>query len=144
MEVLDTERHDLDDGDNVAITEVVGMELKEGKDSGFKSESINKTIHKVKVISPFSFKIGDTTIFENYEMNGKITQVKVPVTFKFQNLDECLNSQNIPLDENMSMADFEKMPHIPISHACFEALDAFIIDNKRMPKPWDLEDSKKF
>jgi len=126
VEVLDTERHDLVDGDKVAFTEVVGMKLEEGKESGFKSMSINETIHKVEVISPFSFKIGDTTIYSEYEMNGKITQVKVPVKFKFNSLKQSLNSIEIPLDDNMSIIDFTKMAHIPISHACFEALDVFI------------------
>lgn len=144
VEVLDTERHDLDDGDKVAITEVIGMKLKEGQSSGFKSDSINETIHKVQIVSPFSFKIGDTTIFEEYERNGKITQVKVPVTFKFESLEKCLTDDNIPLDDNMSIADFEKMPHINVSHACFEALDIFLSENNRLPNPWNIEDSDKF
>jgi len=117
VEVLDTERHDLDDGDKVAITEVIGMQLKEGEDSEFKSSSINETIHKVEVVNPFSFKIGDTTIFSDYKRNGKITQVKVPVKFKFESLKDCLEATEIPLDQNMSIADFEKMDHISVSHA---------------------------
>lgn len=141
VEVLDTERHDLNDDDQVAITEVIGMKLKEGQISGFKSDSINETIHKIKVVSPFSFKIGDTTIFDNYERNGKITQVKTAVTFKFKSLQECLEAEEIPLDQNLSIADFEKMPNLSIEHACFEALDKFITKNQRMPKQWDLKDS---
>ena len=144
VEVLDTERHDLVDGDKVAITEVIGMDLKEGKESGFKSSNINETIHKVEVISPFAFKIGNTTIFEDYKRNGKITQVKVPVTFKYNSLKESLESPEIPLDENMSIADFEKMGHISVSHACFEALDLFIEKNNRMPSPWDAKDHEEF
>lgn len=87
VEVLGTERHDLDDGDEVAITEVVGMTLKQGQKTEFKSESINQTIHKVKVVSPFAFKIGDTSIYEKYERNGKITQVKVPKVINFESLE---------------------------------------------------------
>lgn len=88
LHVLDAERHDLDDGDKVAITEVIGMVLKEGEKTEFKSNSINETIHDIKIVSPFSFKIGDTTKYEKYERNGKITQVKVPVTRKFKSLEE--------------------------------------------------------
>lgn len=33
-------------------------------DPAFKSDSINETIHKVKVINPYSFKIGDTRKFD--------------------------------------------------------------------------------
>jgi molybdopterin/thiamine biosynthesis adenylyltransferase len=117
VEVLDTERHGLDDCDKVAFTEVIGMDLKEGKTSGFKSNSINETIHKIEIVSPFSFRIGDTTIYTPYERNGKITQVKVPKPFKFKSLAESLKPNEIPLDDNMSIADFEKMAHINISHA---------------------------
>lgn len=35
-----------------------------------KSTSINDTIHKVKVLTPYSFRIGDTRKFEKYERNG--------------------------------------------------------------------------
>ena len=120
------------------------MDLKEGKTSGFKSSSINETIHKIEIVSPFSFKIGDTTIYTPYERNGKITQVKVPKPFKFKSLAESLKPGEIPLDENMSIADFEKMPHINISHACFEALDRFQKKENRLPEPWNLEDGKTF
>jgi len=49
------------------------MKLKEGmkhEDQSVKSDSINDTIHKVTVLTPFSFKIGDTTMFEKYEGKG--------------------------------------------------------------------------
>jgi len=34
------------------------------------SDSINYTIHKVKVVNPYCFKIGDTRKFTEYESNG--------------------------------------------------------------------------
>ena len=49
------------------------MKLKEGMkhdDPEVKSDSINDTIHKVKVLTPYSFTIGDTEKFEAYERNG--------------------------------------------------------------------------
>ena len=39
-------------------------------DPAFKSDSINETIQKVKVINPYSFKIGDTRKFDKYIRNG--------------------------------------------------------------------------
>jgi hypothetical protein len=39
------------------------MKLKPGEvheDKAIKSDSINDTIHKVKVVSPYSFRIGNT------------------------------------------------------------------------------------
>jgi len=49
------------------------MKLKPGQthaDPAFKSDSINETIHKVKVMTPYSFKIGSTISFEPYIRNG--------------------------------------------------------------------------
>ena len=50
----------------MVITSVQGMKLKEGEkqtDPAFKSDSINETVHKVKVLTPYSFKIGSTLHF---------------------------------------------------------------------------------
>lgn len=55
-----------------------------------------------------------------------------------------MKEENIPIDELLSFADFEKMPLYPISHACFEALDAFQMEQKRLPLPWNLDDVEKF
>ena len=120
------------------------MDLKTGEKTEFKSNTINETIHDIKIVSPFSFKIGDTTKFTDYERNGKITQVKVPVTNKFKSLEECLKEKDVPYDANLSIADFEKMAHLPISHACFEALDMFVKEKDRLPNKWDKDDSEIF
>ena len=119
-----TERHDLADQDKVTITD--------------------ETAHEIEVISPVTFKIKDKTVLEKYTGNGKITQVKVPVVFKFKSLADCLIQDEIPVDPNLSFADFEKMHLTPIAHACYEALDVFQEENSRLPKPWDLEDLDVF
>jgi hypothetical protein len=49
------------------------MKLLEGQkhdDPEVKSDSINDTIHKVTVINPYAFKIGDTRKYGAYEGNG--------------------------------------------------------------------------
>ena len=49
------------------------MHLKEGEkheDEAVKSNSINDTIHKVKVLTPYSFKIGSIKKYTKYERNG--------------------------------------------------------------------------
>ena len=49
------------------------MKLREGEkhdDEQIKSDSINETIHKVTVMTPYSFKIGDTRKFDSYGRNG--------------------------------------------------------------------------
>jgi len=62
------------------------MKLKEGEqhdDSLVKSDNINDTIHKVTILTPYSFKIGDTRKFEAYEKNGVAKQLKTKIKLKF-------------------------------------------------------------
>lgn len=73
VELLGNQKHKFEDGDEVLISGVEGMKLKEGEkhdDAEVKSDSINDTIHKVLTVSPYSFKIGDTRKFTPYEAKG--------------------------------------------------------------------------
>jgi hypothetical protein len=64
------ERHDLNDKDKIAITEVIGMKLKDYETHEFASDTINETIHEVTVLKPNIFKVGSLEKYEFYEMNG--------------------------------------------------------------------------
>jgi len=73
VELLPNTKHRFEDGDEILFTNVEGMKLLPGEkhdDPAVKSDSINDTIHKVKVINPYSFRIGDTRKFDKYEHNG--------------------------------------------------------------------------
>jgi molybdopterin/thiamine biosynthesis adenylyltransferase len=73
VEIIPTAKHKFEDGDECAFTLIEGMKLKQGEkheDPDLKSDGINDTIHKVKVISPYKFSIGDTRKYEKYEGNG--------------------------------------------------------------------------
>ena len=125
------------------------MKLKEGEqhdDPEVKSDSIDDTIHKVTVLTPYSFKIGDTTKFEKYVRNGIAKQLKSKVQMKFKSFEESMmrTVDDMCLDGNLAVADFEKMQNAQISHLCFLALDKFRMGEKRWPKVWDLTDAKKF
>jgi hypothetical protein len=54
------------------------------------SDSINKTVHKIKVINKSSFSIGDTSIYNEFIRNGIVKIVKVPIPVKFQPLENIL------------------------------------------------------
>ena len=55
----------------MAITEVVGMKLKEGEKHEFESDSINETIHEIEVLKPNIFKVkSDLSCYGGYERNG--------------------------------------------------------------------------
>jgi hypothetical protein len=64
VELLPLAKHKFEDGDEVNLTGIDGMLLKEGEthpELAFAMcTSINETIWKVKVVSPYSFTIGDT------------------------------------------------------------------------------------
>ena len=91
------------------------MKLKAGEkhtDPAFKSDSINETIHKVRVMTPYSFKIGSTKAFEPYLRNGIARQLKTKKVMTFKSLEDLLKTmpaQDVPLDGNLAVADFEKM-----------------------------------
>ena len=73
VELLPNNKHKFEDGDEVLITGVKGMKLLPGEtheDPSVKSDSINETIHKVQVVTPYAFRIGDTRKFEKYEIDG--------------------------------------------------------------------------
>jgi hypothetical protein len=70
VEVLTGLKHDLMDGDKVAITEVTGMNLLEEGKHEFTSSSINETIREIKVLKPNIFSIGDVSMYSKYERNG--------------------------------------------------------------------------
>ena len=117
VELLPNMKHKFEDGDEVLLLEVQGMKLKEGEqhsgdNKDNKSESINQTIHKVKVLTPYSFKIGDTRMYEKYQMNGIARQLKTKKVMDFKGYKEVVidgKVSDFPLDPNLSIADFEKM-----------------------------------
>lgn len=70
VELLPNAKHKFQDGDEVLFISVEGMKLlpnEAHEDLAFKEcDSINNTMHKVKVLTPYSFKIGSTKMYEKY------------------------------------------------------------------------------
>ena len=71
LTVVESKRHDLEDGDVIKITEVEGM------------TELNGTEIKVTVKTPFQLGIGDTSGFSRFVKGGHIQQVKVPKKHSF-------------------------------------------------------------
>ena len=69
---LEDTRHNLESGDYVTFSEIRGM-----------TELNGCAPRQVKVISPYSFSIGDTTGFSEYTGGGRTEQVKMPKTMHF-------------------------------------------------------------
>ena len=130
VELLGNQKHKLEDGDEVTFQEIEGMKLKEGEkhdDEAAKSDSINETIHKVTVINPYSFRIGDTRKYTPYVAKGIAKQLRTKMVIKFKPFAQtALGSlEDLKMDENLVYADFEKMQNGQLSHIAFEALDKF-------------------
>lgn len=129
--------------------EIEGMKLKEGEsheDAAVKSDSINDTIHKVTVINPYSFKIGDTRKFTPYVAKGIAKQLRTKLSLKFKSFEETAlkTAAELKYDENLAYADFEKMGNGTLSHVAFEALDKFNQTSEAGLRPWNIEDAHKF
>jgi len=149
VEILPTAKHKFQDGDEVHFTDITGMKLREGQkheDPDCKSDSINDTIHKVEVITPYSFKVGDTTKYTEYEGNGIGKQLRMKLTMDFKPFGPTMlaSHETLPQDMNLSFADFEKPDNNILAHIAYEALDRFKRDKKAMPKAWDLVDATDF
>ena len=129
------QKHPYEDGDEVIITKVKGMDSKtqEGK-------SINDTIHKISIINQSSFRIGNTTDFTEYAGNGLVKNMKVATQIDFKPYEECLPLLNI--DQNLAYYDFAKSTNNQILHTCFRVLSLFRNDHKgEYPRPWNWQDA---
>ncbi|XP_075546147.1 ubiquitin-like modifier-activating enzyme 1 [Dermacentor variabilis] len=121
---LDEMRHGFEDNDYVTFSEVEGM-----------TEINNCPPMKVKVLSPSTFSVGDTTQFGDYTLGGVATQVKVPTDVKFKSFKESL------VNPDFVVSDFAKMNRPAHLHLGFQALHAFEELHSRLPRPWNKEDA---
>merc|ERR1719244_2470863 len=124
---LDETRHGLEDGDVVKFSEVRGM------------VEINDKEFKVKVLGPYTFSIGDTTGFSNYERGGVVTQVKQPKEINFRSLSAALPDMGEPV-----MTDFAKFSSPQLTHICYQTLHSWLERESALPRPWNREDADKF
>lgn len=119
-------KHQLDTGDVVEFKEVEGM------------DQVNNRRFDVKVISPHSFSICDTSSFSKYKCGGRALQIK---TVKKLNFDNLANQLKAP---KYLTPDLCKMDAPMYIHVCMLALHRFQEQFKRMPNTWCDADSDIF
>jgi hypothetical protein len=95
VELIDNAKHKFADNDECHFVGIEGMELLEGKSQNeenkdVKSGSINETIWKVKTVSPYSFTIGDTSMYKPYQAQGIAKQLRTKLTMKFKSFEETM------------------------------------------------------
>lgn len=80
---LNDEKHGFETDDVVTFREVRGMTELNGTKHKITGTSELCTSLTYSVLTPSSFSIGDTSSFAEYEREGVVQQVKVPVTMSF-------------------------------------------------------------
>ena len=73
--------------------------------------------------------------------------MKTKKVMTFKTLEEILEKaplQDVPLDGNLAVADFEKMQNNQLAQLAFEALDKFRETRQRIPEPWNAVDIQEF
>ena len=123
---LDEARHGLEDGDVVTFNEVHGM------------TDINAKEFPVKVLGPYTFSIGDTTAFGDYERGGVVTQVKQPKVVSFKPLPLAMKEMEPVL------TDFGKFMTPNLLHVCYQTLHAWTSSHPAPPRPWAQADAAEF
>lgn len=111
-------RHPFEDGDQVMLDKVEGM-----TPNSPDVPAINGSVHKVVTVSPSSFRIGDTSQLSQYEHSGLARPVKSTLKLSFKPLS-AVKPDAVPVDENLAIADFDKLEHATWSHLCYEVMDA--------------------
>ena len=126
VKTLTGRRHGLEDGDYVRFSEVQGMtELNEFKDQ----------VHRVRVLDPYSFSIGDTSAMSAYTGGGLATEVKNAQQVSFVDLATSLKQPEI------SLMDFAKMENPVQILIALQAVHTFAEIHHTFPRAWNEEDA---
>ncbi len=123
---FDEKRHDLEDGDHVKFKEVRGMTEVNGKE------------FQINVLSPFSFSIGDTTNFSDYENSGIVIESKKAIQLDFTPIHEAINSPSYLVSDYVKESDNDTI------HLAYQGLYAYLTARGRLPRPWSKSDSLEF
>lgn len=137
VKLLENTKHDLQDGDEVLITEI------EEDESDPDQRTLKDTHHKVRVNNKSSFFIGDTTYFRKLTRNCVMRQMKGTAEINFKPLSQIEKEDKaVPFDQNLSFSDWNfDMKGLPL-HIAYKKLDQYIKKNKAKPKPWSVELAK--
>uniref|UniRef100_A0A8C3AP66 Ubiquitin-activating enzyme E1 n=1 Tax=Cyclopterus lumpus TaxID=8103 RepID=A0A8C3AP66_CYCLU len=115
----DDRQSTFSDGSKVSFSEVRGMtEL----------NSIDPV--DIKDCGKYSFSIGDTSAFSQYERGGVVTEVKQPCVLTFKTLNEALLDHTL-----LKMNDYGKIHRHRTLHLAFQALHGFVEKEQRLPGP---------
>ncbi|XP_065836333.1 ubiquitin-like modifier-activating enzyme 6 [Oscarella lobularis] len=124
---LENKMHGFQNEDHVKFREVKGMEC------------LNEKIYKIKVVSPHSFSICDTTgeDFGAYNAGGIAIQVKVSQRRQFESLEKQIGNPSL------MTVDFGKLERPLQCHVSFLALHQFEQASGHLPEVRSHADAKE-
>ena len=97
---------------------------------------LNSGTHAVKVLSPYSFSIGDTSGYADYTAGGVVCQLHRPKTLDFKSLSQQL------VDPALLVVDFVKCESPGQTLLGYRALSAFqAAHSGASPRPWNAADA---
>jgi len=130
--VVDTQRHDLEDGDEVEINHVEGM------------DGLNGYTVTIKTIDPYKFKIDhDTREYGDYFKGGSFEEVKKKITYQHNSISTFFGANpEDKLYEKMIPGDESKWGRLALYHYLLEALLQFREANDRWTTPGCQEDAE--
>lgn len=124
VSVIENHMHGLEDGDVVTFREVKGM------------TQLNEGMYRVKVLTPYTFSIGDTSAFSEYVGGGIASQLHRKQVMSFAPLTEQLSAPSCLL------VDLAHLDRPRQSLLALQALFAFEQKHGRAPRPWNAEDAE--
>ena len=123
----DQGRHGLETGDVVTFARLKGVD-------GLQT---NKN-YKINVTGPFTFEIPGETVRDSDAQQGYITQVKQPVTIKFETYEKRLQEPG-----EFMLSDFAKFDRPNLLHIAYQALEEYRSESGHFPTPGDVAAATK-
>eukprot|EP01128_Nolandella_sp_AFSM9_P005358 TRINITY_DN256_c0_g2_i1.p1 TRINITY_DN256_c0_g2~~TRINITY_DN256_c0_g2_i1.p1 ORF type:complete len:1063 (-),score=334.92 TRINITY_DN256_c0_g2_i1:80-3268(-) len=125
--VVDTDRHELEDGQIIRLTEVQGM------------TELNGHEHKITVTGPYTFSIGDTSAMGDYVKGGFVEEIKVPAEHNFEAISSFFGKP-LPHDK-VSVSDWAKFDRCSNYHYFLQALLQYQEQKGSYPTPGSSEEA---
>lgn len=95
---------------------------------------------RIKKLGNYTFSIGDTSNFGEYESSGFVTQIKMPKMLTFKSLSRAENEAEF----THFMTDINKMNNAEQIQMAFSAYHRFVERHQREPFPWHESDALDF
>lgn len=115
--LFDKSFNQLRDGDFIVIEEA---ETSVPEGAGELLE-LNGSIHKIRQMKRVTeIEVEDLSKFRHFQRNGKIKELKVPITHAFRDYAQLTPANQTEfLDENLAIHDFTKLEAVPLVSQCF-------------------------